>query len=123
MASKEIIATMFTAGGIVGGLLISGIKSFRERKHDNIDYAKKIEEFYANRDEKLVKRVQELEVKIESLLKANEEYKNNIEKWSEYAKGLEITIGRERKKHVKLDKENQALLKENVKLKKCCEGS
>ncbi len=120
MASKELIIATFGAGTAIGGFVISAIKSFREKKHDNIDYAKKIEEFYANRDEKLVKRVQELEIKIESLLKANEEHKNNIERWAEYANQLEITIKEDREKLSELDKENIRLEKENIQLVKNC---
>tara|TARA_R110001606_G_scaffold366409_1_gene521578 strand:+ start:933 stop:1307 length:375 start_codon:yes stop_codon:yes gene_type:complete len=122
MASKELIIATFAAGTAIGGIIISAIKSFREKKHDNIDYAKKIEEFYANRDEKLVKRIQHLEEKIESLLKSNDEYKKNIEKWSNYASKLEKTITDDRKILSKLHAENEKLEKDYIILKKNCEG-
>jgi len=119
MELKEIITIVtstFAAGITLGGLIVAIYKHKREGKHDNIDYAEKVVKFYEKRDKKLVERIKCLEEKIESFLKAEKDYKTNLERWSEYAKQLEHTIKDYQEKIVILDNKNE-------KLKKCCAGS
>lgn len=109
---------LIIAGLLSGGGLVAIINLIRSGKHDNIDYAKKIEEFYELRDSKLTNRIKSLESKVETLLKERDSYKKNIERWSNYAESLKIIIENERVKLVNLDTENQNLIKENEDLRK-----
>jgi len=118
-----VLISVFGAGITMGGLVVAIYKYRREGKHDNIDYAEKVEKFYEKRDKSLAERIKCLEEKIEALLKAEKDHKKNLEQWIEYSKKLEHTIADLHKKIVSLDNTNIKLSSHNQELKKCCEGS
>ncbi len=117
MDVEEIIVSIVMAF-IGGGGLVALLRYRRGGKHDNIDYAKKIKEFYEERDNNLTERIGKLEEKVGALLKEKERHRIEIERWSGYAEELKGIVNKERNDKTKSDTRNQELEIVNEKLRK-----